>query len=496
MPGQATALELPTRCGRVAGALLPMSPPVRCWLGIPYAAPPVGRWRWCPPQPVQPWSGVRPATRFGADSVQAPMPASRAGTVSEDCLFLNVWSPAAAPPGALPVMVWLHGGGFVGGSGAETRCDGTALAQQGVVVVSLNYRTGLFGFLAHPGLSAESPQRSSGNYGLLDQLAALAWVRDSIGAFGGDPSRVTVFGVSAGSASISLLLTSPAAEGLFHQAILHSPGAGRPLAGLDDAERAGLALGGRIDALRALTATELFALTPRLSPLVRGLTSPRVLRPIRDGWLIARDERDAFASGGLRRMQLIVGTNSDEGTLLTRGWPVRTVAELRALIAANFPHDTGRALALYGAADEAQVPARLAEAFADTQFNFGARLLLRAMVRQQPRCWRYLFSRRRPGQADGPHHGDEVGHVFGNLGAGRGAPSLPFDAVDQALSRAMSGAWVAFARRADPNGEGLPAWPAFAPDGERHLDFGDPIAVGSDARRPMLDFLDACGAAG
>src|SRR5262249_2865421 len=158
------------------------------------------------------------------------MPASRATTQSEDCLYLNVWSPAGAAPASLPVMVWLHGGGFTGGSGADARAEGARLAQRGAVVVSFNYRSGMFGFLAHPGLSAESAHGTSGNYGLLDQLAALAWVQRNIGPFGGDRARVTVFGVSAGSASISLLLTSPAATGLFHQAILHSPGAGRPLA--------------------------------------------------------------------------------------------------------------------------------------------------------------------------------------------------------------------------------------------------------------------------
>ena len=245
-------------------------------------------------------------------------------------------------------MVWLHGGGFVAGSGADARSDGARLAQQGVVVVTFNYRSGVFGWLAHPALSRESPQRTSGNYGLLDQLAALRWVREHVAGFGGDASRVTVFGVSAGSASIALLLTAPGAEGLFQRAILHSPGTARPLATLADAEALGASLDADIDALRARSATELFALTPRLNPAVRGLTTPRVLRPIRDGWLIREDERPAFLAGRLHKMPLIVGTNRDEGTFLTRAWPVKTAADNRALLELNFPRALAEASAWYG----------------------------------------------------------------------------------------------------------------------------------------------------
>jgi para-nitrobenzyl esterase len=206
--------------------------------------------------------------------------------------------------------------------------------------------------------------------------------------------------------------------------------------------------------------------------------------------LIREDERPAFKAGRLHEMPLIVGTNVDEGTLLTRGWPVATVADHHTLMAANFPHDLARALALYPAADDTQARPAVAEAFADTQFNCGARLLLRAMLRQGPRCWRYLFARRRPGQVDGPHHGDEVGHVFGNLAAGRGAEPLPFDAVDAAVSSAMMQAWAAFARQGDPNAPGLPHWPGCDEHGDPQLVFGDHVAIGADTRRERLDFLD------
>jgi para-nitrobenzyl esterase len=479
--------EIRIASGRVAGT---SDGTVRLWRGIPYAAAPVGRGRWRAPQPLRAWPGVRDATRFGADSVQAPLPASRAPSVSEDCLYANVWSPADAAPGERPVMVWLHGGGFVGGSGADARCEGTALARRGVVVVTFNYRAGLFGYLAHPALSEEGDGRS-GNYGLLDQLAALAWVRDNIAGFGGDPAQVTVFGVSAGSASIALLLTSPAAKGLFHRAILHSPGTARPLASLAEAERAGLALGTDIEALRGLPAEQLFALTSKLTPAMRGLTTPRVLRPIRDGALLPEDERDAFAAGRLHAMPIIVGTNSDEGTLLTRNWPVATLADYDAVMAANFAGDLERACALYPAQSDAEAKAAVAQAFADTQFNDGARLLLRAMTRLGMPCWRYLFARRRPGQHDGPHHGDEVGHVFANLDAGRGGAEMPSDATDIAVSNAMAGAWVAFAGSADPNAPGLTSWARYdAASNDGPLAFGDRIASVSDARAERLDFLD------
>lgn len=486
-------LQITTALGRVAGVWMDAGDglgPVRVWRGLPYAAPPVGGRRWQPPAPVEPWAGVRDAGTFGPDSVQAPMPSSRAPRQSEDCLYLNVWAPADAQPGSLPVMVWLHGGGFVGGSGADARCDGSKLAAQGVVVVSFNYRAGVFGYLAHPALADESGLGCSGNYGLLDQLAALAWVRQHIAAFGGHPGRVTVFGVSAGSASIALMLVSPAADGLFQQAILHSPGTGRPLASLADAQAAGLALGADLSALRALPAADVLALTPRLNPAVRGLTTPRVLRPIRDGWLIPEDERPAFEAGRLHRLPIIVGTNADEGTLLTRSWPIRTQADHRALMAANFPGALDEALRHYGAASDAQALPQVALAFADTQFNAGARLLARCMARVEPRTWCYRFLRRRPGQADGPHHGDEVAYVFGHLAAGRTAEPLPFDDGDRAVSARMMQAWLAFAHRADPNTAGALHWPRYDETADPLLAFDTAPRLVADSRRDALDFLD------
>jgi para-nitrobenzyl esterase len=455
------------------------------FLGVPYAAPPVGPLRWRPPQPVQRWHGVRDALAFGPDFAQAPNPKLRAPRQDEDCLYLNIWTPVVDAAARLPVMVWLHGGGFTSGSGSDQRCDGAKLAAEGAVVVTLNYRSGLFGFLAHPSLSKESEHGVSGNYGLLDQLAALAWVRDNIESFGGDASRVTAFGVSAGSASISLLLASPMAKGAFHRAILHSPGAGRPLANLQQAEQAGRALGDDLAALRALSGVEVLAKTSLLMPKMRGLTTPRVLRPVRDGWLLPEDERPAFLAGRMHAMPLIVGSNADEGTVLTRSWAIDTLPAWREQVEKNFGGTADEAAALYPARSDAEARAAVAAMFADTQFNYGTRLLAQSMAKLEPRTFKYLFLRRRPGEIDGPHHGEEVAHAFGNV-EGTGT----FDDVDVALSRTMRKAWVAFAASGDPNAEGVPRWDRYRIEDDNHLALGDEVVPGRAWRKPQLDFLE------
>lgn len=482
-PGS-TSATVTTRHGTLRGR---RSGEGAVFLGIPFAAPPTGELRWRPPQPVAPWTGVRDALAFGPDVPQPADAHSRAGAQDEDCLYLNVWTPTLDAGARLPVLVWLFGGGFTSGSGSDDRTDGARLAAEGAVVVTINYRCGLFGFLAHPALSAESEQRASGNYGLLDQLAAFAWVRDNIAGFGGDPGRVTAFGYSAGAASLSLLLTAPASEGAFQRAILQSPGAARPLAGLQDAERAGLALGPDLAALRALPAREVLARTSLLMPAVRGLTTPRVLRPIRDGWLLREDERSAFAAGRLRALPLIVGSNVDEGTLLTRSWPIDSLAAWRQQVDANFGAAASEAAALYPAQADGDARAAVAAMFADTQFNAGTRLLAQTMAARERRTWKYLFTRRRPGGQEPAQHGDEVGHVFGNLQAASGGAH---DAGDEELSRVMRKAWVAFAAHGDPNAAGLPSWAPYRPADDNHLAFGDPVQAGAAWRRPQLDFID------
>ncbi|MBV8189756.1 MAG: carboxylesterase family protein [Alphaproteobacteria bacterium] len=464
---------------------------IRVYKGIPFAAAPVGQRRWRPPELVVPWKGVREATTFAADCPQEMRPGSRAGRTDEDCLALNIWTPARSADEALPVMVWFYGGSFVFGSASDIRFDGEGFARKGVVLVTAAYRVGLFGYLAHPELSRESPHGSSGNYGLLDQIAALGWIQRNIAAFGGDPGRVTAFGVSAGSASIALLLTSALAGGLFQRAILESPGAFRPLAPLADAERAGLALGSDIARLRQMPAAELLAKTDLLVPKVRGLTTPRILRPIRDGWVVRENERDAFQAGRFHAMPMIVGGNADEGATLTAAWPMRTPDDLRALMATSFPNATDRANALYPAAYDGEVRRRVAEVFADTQFNYGVWRLAQANSLRCAQTWRYQFLRRRAGRQDGPNHGEEVSYVFDTLGlAPAGQEAAPFDSVDARIATAMQDAWVRFAASGDPNGEGLPTWPRYRADEDRHLEFDDVIRAGASWRRRQMDFVE------
>ena len=417
---------------------------IRSFKGVPYAAAPTGDLRGRPPQPVTPWTGVRAATAFGADPPQAVSSRTRATAMSEDCLTLNIWAPPTKASELRPVMVWLYGGSYVSGSGSDPRCDGESFAAKGVVLVTINYRIGVLGFMAHPELSAESPQASSGNYGLLDTLAALQWVQRNIKAFGGDPNRVTLFGVSAGAASISLLLTSPLARGLFHQTIQQSPGAFRPLSSLAEAETAGVRLGRDIAELRKMSADEILKNTPLFVPQQRGLTTPRVLRPIRDGWVIPRDEREAYAAGEIIAVPSIVGTNADEGSKLTATWQVRTSEQLDVLIAESFGAQASRARALYAGAD---VRRSVAEMFADTQFNVGARGVMRGLRDKGAPVFRYLFTRRRPG-CGAPNHGDEVPYVFASLAAAAKLDPQPFDGDDLALAQAMQDAWVRFARQA------------------------------------------------
>ncbi|WP_178133678.1 carboxylesterase/lipase family protein [Vineibacter terrae] len=473
-----------------SGSVIGSDGPVRCFKGIPFAAPPVGERRWRPPQPAVPWKGDRLATAFGPDCPQAPSAASRGAGQDEDCLHLSVWTPARRADEKLPVMVWLHGGGFTAGSSADARSDGEKLARSGVVVVAANYRVGLFGFLAHPELSRESPQGVSGNYGLLDQIAALQWVQRNIAAFGGDPGRVTTFGVSAGSASLALLATSPLTDGLMHQVILQSPGSFRPLARLAEAEALGSSLAPSLAALRQLSAAELFAKTAQAVPAMRGLTSPRLLRPIWDGCVLPQDERPAYRDGHFQAVPMIIGNNSDEGSMLTAQWTVRTRADYRTLLAESFGAMAEEALALYPAETDSDVRAAVACVFADTQFNFGVRGVARASIRQQPRTWRYAFTRHRAGGPTPPNHGDEVGYVFGNLAASRTGAALPFDARDTHVSDAMIGAWARFATTGDPNGGALPAWPVYDTANDPYLELGGAIGAGHGWRTRHMDFLD------
>jgi len=458
------------------------------FLGIPYGAPPVGPLRWRAPRPAEEWQGVRDAGSFGHDPMQRSRPAgSRAPGCSEDCLTLNIRAPAEpGPPRA--VMVWFFGGSFMHGSAADIRSDGAIFAREDVVHVSINSRTGIFGWLAHPGLVAESSHGSAGNYGLLDQILALRWIRRNIAAFGGDPSRVTLFGVSSGGASIALLMASPLAAGLFDRVILQSAGSFRPLAGLAAAAEAGGELGSLED-LRTLPAEEVLALEPRLVPAVRGLTTPRILRPIVDGEVVVQQERAAFRSGQFSAVPAIVGSNLDEGSRLIASWPVDDMAGWRTIVDTNFPLDPARTCALYPAASDAEARPAVAAMFGDSQFQLGTRELARALRRKGAPVYRYLFTKRRAGAVDGPHHGGEVSYVFGHLDRPpAGAVETPPDERDLALSRDIVRAWASFAKTGNPGAIGGLDWPE---DADRMIELGESVQVRSGWRDEQLDFLDA-----
>jgi para-nitrobenzyl esterase len=456
---------------------------VHVYRGIPYAAPPVGALRWKPPQPAAPWADVHDGSAFGNDPMQLPDAKrnSRAPGVSEDCLTLNIWAPAAVPGGGAPVMVWFDGGGFVAGTGARAATDGEAYARRGVVLVTVNYRVGVFGYLAHPLLTAESPHGASGNYGFLDQLAALQWVRDEIAAFGGDPARVTAFGESAGGASVALLLVSPLARGLVDRVIMQSPGSFRPLCPLADAERAGLVIGDDLDAMRAIPAADLLAMNAKINPAVRGLTIPRPLRPIIDGYAVDRDEVDAFVSGAFAALPAIVGSNADEGGYFATGIPVGTVDELRAYLAANFPHAVDDVWTTYGTDDPRAVKRALGDVFGDAQFSYGARGLARSIAPRQPHTYRYVFTHNGALTQPRPVHADDIPYVFGN-----GA----FDANDRIVSDAIMSAWVNFAATGDPNGPGAPAWAPYDNERDNALILGLGFAEQTNWRVEQLSFIE------
>lgn len=427
---------------------------------------------------------MRDGATFGFDPIQLGEPADRgslAPGMSEDCLTLNVWAPASAPAGGAPVLVWFDGGGFTADSGAKIRSDGTHFAKLDAVLVTVNYRVGVFGFLAHPALTAESPQHASGNYGFLDAIAALQWVRHNIAAFGGDPQRITAFGESAGGAIVAALLISPLAHGTFDQVILQSPGSFRPLSPLADAETAGLAAGNDLTIMRSLSPAELLPLNAKINPAVRGLTVPRPLRTIIDGWSIDRDEADAFRSGTFAQVPAIVGSNAYEGGWFTADVPVRTTEELRAYLAANYGDMFDEAWTHYGADADDAVERAVGDAFGDAQFSYGVRSLAKEMSKRRPKTFRYLFTHAGAHTSDPPVHSDEVLYVFGNG---------TFGAADQRVSDAMIAAWVQFAATGDPNGPGLPAWAPYDAGRDNFLTFGGDLTEGMGWRTKSLDFIE------
>jgi para-nitrobenzyl esterase len=474
--------------------------------GIPFAAPPVGDLRWRPPQPVTPWDGVRLADRFGSVPIQPLLPRNALmrqfsfgeppeSGMSEDCLYLNVWTPAQGGDERLPVMVWVFGGGHRVGGGSHPPSWGEGLARKGAVVVTLNYRVGALGYIAHPALTAEAG--ASGNYASMDILAALTWVQRNIAGFGGDPDCVTLFGQSAGAMHINALMTARGAKGLFHRAIaqsggrLHGGQMGPPMKSLAEAEADGAAL---LAGLGAHTLEELRDLPADVMAAPRGMWDLII-----DGAVLDEDIQTVFERGGQAHVPLIAGFNADEGAAYPEH-DIETAEAVEAMARARFGDQAKAFLDLYPTRSDADAKALKHRLPRDASFGFQAFKLAELQSRvRTARTFAYYFDRAAPLPAGqrfrepvppggyGAFHGCEIWYVFDTL---RTRPN-PGTEEDQALADAIGRYWVNFARSGDPNGRGLPRWPVYASPQRQALRLGDAIHADRFPNESALAFFDA-----
>jgi para-nitrobenzyl esterase len=455
---------------------------VTAFKGVPYAAAPVGDLRWRAPQAAARWTGARDASTMGADCVQGRMPGSpEPAPQSENCLFANVWRSTKAGT-KLPVMVWIHGGAFTNGGSSSPETWGDAMAKRGVVFVTFNYRLGRFGFFGHPALSAEHPNEATGNYGLMDQMAALAWVRRNIAAFGGDPKNVTVVGGSAGGISINLLLGAPSAKGLFDKAIVQS-GAGRrfltperrlaeDLPGRPSAQIIGVAFAKRLGvegqdatalaALRALPADKVAANLSMATLVFQG-EGALYSGPVVDGKLIVETPEETFAHGLQHKVPVIVGATSADLSL--------DFAPSADVAYAKFGDGAASARAAYDPDGKLALKALNQAIGGDRNMVEPARFVARAVAAKGAPVYQYRFGYVAPaalaGSPYGANHSTEVAFVFDRLTPVYGAATT---AADQAVAGKLADYWANFARKGDPNGPGLPAWPRYDAAGDRLLD--------------------------
>lgn len=465
------------------------NPEVRGYKGIPYAAPPVGDLRWQPPQAPASWQGVRQAAEFGHPCMQLPYPEtsiyySKLPPVSEDCLYLNIWTAAKSDHDHLPVMVWIHGGGFTRGAGSTPTYNGENFAAKGVVLVTINYRLGVFGFLALPELTAESTHHSSGEYGMLDQIAALEWVKKNISKFGGDPKRVTVFGESAGSLAVNFLMASPLAKGLFHRAIAESGAAFAPMRSLVEAEKAGVtfsaSLGAKQDSLKTLRAK------PAEEILKAG--AEQGTRPPVDGWFLPQDVYTIFAQSKQNDVPLMVGSNADEGTTLAPQGANTKAAEFLEQAHQRYGNQADQFLKLYPASSDQEAVASFYASFRNNM-AWGMHTWARMQTKtgHHP-AYRYYFTRRPPGPQSErlrAYHAAEIAYVFQNFLGQR-----PWEDTDHKLGETMAGYWVNFATTGNPNGKGLPEWPAYSREKEQVMELGDKVNAEPLVYKAEMDLFD------
>lgn len=495
---------------------------VQCYKGIPFAAPPIGNLRWKAPQPVIPWTGVRAARQFGGRPMQLPIFGDmnfRAPWMGEDCLYLNVWAPLDMPATPLPVLVYFYGGGNVAGDGSEPRYDGAQLARQGIITITVNYRLNVFGFFAHPELTAESPYHASGNYGYLDQLAALQWVQANIAAFGGDPARVTIAGESAGSISVSAQMASPLAKSLIAGAIGSSGSlmGALPAISLADAERNGVEMAMSIGAtslaaLRAMPAQQLLE--------ALGGRSPQQFTGVIDGYFLPKEPGDIFATGTQAQVPLLVGWNSTEVPhmfLLQQHAP--TMANYQMAVRARFGSHADEVLQQYSVTTDADVVDVATDLSSDMFIGYSTWKWADAHARTSNHpVYRYLYAHPRP-----PMHaemGDAVSGLAGGVIRGDEAKSAPqmtvkgavhsadieyfmgnlatntvyaWSAIDTQISAMMQRIYINFVMHGSPNGAGVPAWlPLEAEQGGQFMRIAADSAMETDrhvARYMLLDTL-------
>lgn len=473
---------------------------VQSFKGIPFAQPPVGELRWRAPQPLKPWTGVRPATAYASDCMQLPFPSDAAplGTKpAEDCLYANVWRPADSTK-KLAVMVWIYGGGFVNGGSSPAVYDGSAFAKRGVVFVSFNYRLGRFGFFAHPALSAEHPEEAKGNYGYMDQLAALRWIQKNIASFGGDPKNVTVFGESAGGGSVHMLLGSPMAAGLFHKAIVESGGGragfmpprylnkknpqGQGSAedvGVAFAKSAGITSEGA-EALAALRKLDADAVVAKLN--MATMSSPTYAGPIVDGKVVIDTPDIAYKGGRAPKVPVMVGANSNE----FGAWGPAPGDGAYNVFGAN----KDKAKAAYDPTGQDKNAAR--GIMSDQAMVEPARFVAKTLSAFQP-VYEYRFSyvaeSMRKEWATGAPHATEIPFVFDTVEARYEKALTP---ADKALAQAANAYWVNFAKTGNPNGKGLAEWPAYKAATDQIMDFSNagPQAK-ADPWKARLDCVEA-----
>lgn len=485
----ADSLTVKTAAGEAHGKTI-NDGKVKAFLGLPYAAPPAGDLRWKAPEPVAKWKGERDATKFGAHCAQGKVFEDmifQDGPGSEDCLFLNVYTPAdASKKSKLPVMFWIHGGGYSGGGSSEPRHNGDFLPTKGVVLVTINYRLGVFGFLATADLAKEA-NGMSGNYGLMDMVAALQWVKANIEQFGGDPNNVTIFGESAGSFAVSTLMASPMAKGLFHKAIGESGGAFSSVLSLDTLEAREKADGEWVDTLGVKSLAELRALpTDKIleaAPKKKGGFPPDI-----DGKLLTEPVDKTYADGHQEHIPLLAGWNADEASFM--GGRGMTVDGWKGMAGGVYKDKSADFLKLYPGDTDAQALRSAIDFGSDSFIAFSTWKWLEAHRKTgESPVYRYHFelaalpSKYHPGTY--AFHSDDIEYVFGTLDTRPGETVRP---EDRKLSDQFMSYWTNFAKTGDPNGPGLPEWPKYGKGDELiHLD--STITAGPDTLRPRYEFL-------